>query len=106
MNRIRRALIKSVVAYVAISAALSVCASVAGNPWPVIRARAPFTVVQAVTCTPDTVRADGIAEGVDNRGEHVAYGAEYISKKMVTLFVFNPFSDATDDIIARIDLHG
>ena len=102
MKRIITAIIA---AYIALSAIFSIAISMTGN-YDIAEHHAPLLLVEVVTSTVDEVEPDGYGCATDSNGNFIGFGAQdavKVGDRHLHFFIYNPFSNASDDIIARYD---
>ena len=80
------------------------CSYNSGN-FDVLERRAPFIVVETSIATIERVEEDGKLYAYDENGFYTAYNSQNFSigETVQSTFVYNPFSNYTDDIILRFD---
>lgn len=71
----------------------------------VLERRAPFIVVETSIATIEGVEEDGKLYAYDENGFYTAYDSQNFSigETVQSTFIYNPFSNYTDDIILRFD---
>lgn len=80
------------------------CSYNSGN-FEVLEHRAPFAVVETSIATIEGMEEDGKLYAYDDNGFYTAYDSQNFSigGTVRTTFIYNPFSNYTDDIILRFD---
>ncbi len=95
-------------AYVAACIALSVLVSSGVLRWEILERRAPFLIVDVAVTSVEGSDGPGHHYGYDQHGEYIGFrgGAEEYPEglNVVSLMVYNPFTNYADDIAARYDV--
>lgn len=90
--------------YIAVCIVLSYLISVpvdGVNKWAILRHRAPFVLLEAFDVT--VIDDDGDLCAYDAFSNYITYWEFKPGDTVRTVFVFNPFTNYTDDTILRID---
>lgn len=92
-------------AYLLICVVLSVLVTISNTPsMEILEHRAPFIVVDIIEGKAIGVRDDGLMDGITRRGEYIAYEDVEVGTCVRSVFIYNPFNNYCDDIIARWDI--
>ena len=101
----KRIITTVIAAYIALSAIFSAAISLTGN-YDIAEYHAPLMLVEVVTSTVDEVKASGYGCATDSNGNFIGFSADdavHVGDSHLHFFIYNPFSNASDDIIARYD---
>lgn len=92
-----------IAAYLIASLLYSAVFSACGD-WSIARHRAPFLLVEVVQSTV-TEEGPGYAEGIQSNGNPIWYAPDDVhpGDHVWHVMVYNPLSNASDDLIARYD---
>ena len=104
MKNAARIIFAALALYIALSLILSACISLGLARWEIISHRAPFLLVDIAVSEVTTPRPDGLHDGHDQHGEYIAFEGLETGDKVLSLMIFNPFTNWPDDISARYDL--
>lgn len=105
MRIARKILTLTITLYLLVSLVLSCCVSAGVARWEIILHRAPFVLVDVRYSTVESVRADGVPDGKDQHREYIAFDRDALpGSRVLSLFVWNPFTNWCDDMIARLDI--
>lgn len=102
----KRIITAVIAAYIALSAIFSAAISLTGN-YNIAEFHAPLILVEVVTSTVEKVEANGYGRATDTNGNFVGFGAQdavKVGDRHMHIFIYNPLSNASDDVIARFDI--
>lgn len=94
-----------VIGYILVSMALSLLISIGVFRWELIAHRAPFVLVDVAFSEVEGIDSPDHKFGYDRHGEYIGFRSDVeIGDKVLSLMVFNPSNNYSDDIVERYDV--